>query len=247
MWKFCNQIPLVFKVNLPVGSQSFCSIPRLGNLLWAPELLQQCKNFFGIIVLQFVSRLLGGSKVGLNGYLLQEDLCHMPHLPGLLLLESLSLQQATLTHASSGDTKTLKGRSGSVSLRSWCAQGFVCALRVFLMGIRFDFKCNHFLLTVFLQLLLCPWTWGIFFGGIQHSAADGYSAASCDFVLTVEDEHTFFYSTILEWFNFYLFIFWPLHVACRILVPWPGIEWWHLALGMWTLSHWTFREVLNLM
>ena len=128
MWKFCNQISLVIKVNLPGGSQSFCSISRLGNLLWAPELLQQCKNFFGIIVLQFVSRLLGGSKVGLNGYLLQEDLCHTPRLPGLLLLESLSLQQATLTHASSGDTKTLKGRSGSVSLRSWCAQGFVCAL-----------------------------------------------------------------------------------------------------------------------
>ena len=78
-----------------------------------------------MIVLQFVSRLLGGSKVGLNGYLLPEDLCYMPRLPGLLLLEPLSLQQATVTHASSGDTQTLKGRSGSVSCGVWGTQGFV--------------------------------------------------------------------------------------------------------------------------
>ena len=39
----------------------FPEIPRLGNLLWALELLQQCKNFFGIIVLQFVGCLLSGS------------------------------------------------------------------------------------------------------------------------------------------------------------------------------------------
>ena len=37
----------------------------LGNLLWALELLQQCKNFFGVIVLQFVGHLLSGSVVGL--------------------------------------------------------------------------------------------------------------------------------------------------------------------------------------
>ena len=52
--KFCNQILLTFKVKFHAGSQSFCWIPRLGNLLWAPELFQECKNFFVIIVLQFV-------------------------------------------------------------------------------------------------------------------------------------------------------------------------------------------------
>ena len=65
LWKFCNQIPLVFKVKFPGGSQSLCQIPRLGNLWWALELLQQRENFFGIIVLQFVGRLLGDSVVGL--------------------------------------------------------------------------------------------------------------------------------------------------------------------------------------
>ena len=48
--KFCNQSPLAFKIKFPGGSQSLCLIPRLGNILWTPELSQQCENFFGIIV-----------------------------------------------------------------------------------------------------------------------------------------------------------------------------------------------------
>ena len=66
LWKFCNQIPLAFKVKFPGGSQSFCWIPRLENLLWALKLSQQCETFFGKIVLQFVDYLLGGSMVGLT-------------------------------------------------------------------------------------------------------------------------------------------------------------------------------------
>ena len=65
LWKFSSEIILVFKVKFSEGSQSLCWIPRLRNLLWALELLQQCENFFGIIVLQFVGHLLGGYIVGL--------------------------------------------------------------------------------------------------------------------------------------------------------------------------------------
>ena len=72
LWKFSNQIPLAFKVNFPGGSKSLCRIPRLRNLSWAPALLQQCENIFGIIVLQFIGCQLGGSTVGLT------------HLSGLL-------------------------------------------------------------------------------------------------------------------------------------------------------------------
>ena len=61
--KFCKQIPLAFKVKFPGGSQSLCQISRLGNLLWALELLQQCENFFDRIVLQFVGCLLCSSMV----------------------------------------------------------------------------------------------------------------------------------------------------------------------------------------
>ena len=43
----------------------FPEIPRLGNLLWTLELLQQCKNFFGRIILQSVGCMLGSSIVAL--------------------------------------------------------------------------------------------------------------------------------------------------------------------------------------
>ena len=85
LWKFCNQIPLASKVKFPGGSQYLCQIPRLGNLLWALELSQQCKNFFGIIVLQFVGCLLGDSMLGLT---------HC--LPGLLQPEPLSPWQVAV-------------------------------------------------------------------------------------------------------------------------------------------------------
>ena len=65
LWKFCNQIPLAFKVKFPGGSQFLSRIPRLGNLWCTLELLQQCENFFCIIVLQFVGCLLGGSTMWL--------------------------------------------------------------------------------------------------------------------------------------------------------------------------------------
>ena len=83
--KFCSKIPLAFKVKFPGGSQYLCQIPRLGNLLWALELSQQCKNFFGIIVLQFVGCLLGDSMLGLT---------HC--LPGLLQPEPLSPWQVAV-------------------------------------------------------------------------------------------------------------------------------------------------------
>ena len=63
----------------------------------------------------------------------------------------------------------------------------------------FDTKCNFAVSTIFLGFLLCPWTWGIFFGGIQHSPLNGCSAASCNFgVLVEEDECTSFYFAILR-------------------------------------------------
>ena len=63
----------------------------------------------------------------------------------------------------------------------------------------FDSKCDFTPPTVLLSLLLCPDRGYIFFGGIQHSPDDGFSAASCNFgVLAGEDELTSFYSAILN-------------------------------------------------
>ena len=65
LWKFCNQIPLVFKVKFPGGSQCLCQVSKLGNLSWGLEILQQCNSFFDTVVLQFMGCLLGVSTVGL--------------------------------------------------------------------------------------------------------------------------------------------------------------------------------------
>ena len=154
LWKFCYPIPLAIK--FPWGSQSLCWIPRLGNLLWALELLQQYENFLDIIVLQFVCWLLGVSMVGLTYHASQVCYSQNP----------CPCSRSQLTHTSSGDTQTPKNRSGSVSCRvsvSWCTEGFVSALQVSpLVGMELDSKCN-FPPSALLGLLLCPWTWGIFF------------------------------------------------------------------------------------
>ena len=55
-------------------------------------------------------------------------------------------------------------------------------------------------------------------------------------------------------FNIYLFWLWQVLVAgmrtlsCDMwaLAPWPGIEPGPPALGAWSLSHWTTREVPSL-
>ena len=62
----------------------------------------------------------------------------------------------------------------------------------------FDSKHDFTPSTILLGLLLCPWMWGIFFWWDPTFYRDGCSAVSCNFgLLTREDEHTSFYSTIL--------------------------------------------------
>ena len=51
----CSQIPLAFKVWFSRNSSSCCRTPRLGSLTWGSEPSLQWVDFFGIIVLQFVS------------------------------------------------------------------------------------------------------------------------------------------------------------------------------------------------
>ena len=80
---------------------------------------------------------------------------------------------------------------------SWCTQSFDWTLQASLAGMGFDSKHDFVPPTVLLRLLLWPWTWGIFFGGIQHSPVNDCSVASCLFGdLAGEDECTSFYSSI---------------------------------------------------
>ena len=155
--------------------------PRLGTLLLALELSQQCKNFFGIIVFQFVGCLLGGFMLGLNCHASQVCFSHStcPHSRPLL---TYTLQE-TLKHSKAGLAQFLWG----LLVNTGCFQ---------------PSKCLWWMWGLFLSavLLLLPSCWGFsfalesgvsFFGGIQHSPVDGYSTVSCNFgVLTGEDEHT---------------------------------------------------------
>ena len=114
LWNFCNQIPLTSKVRFPEDSQSICQIPWLRSLLWSLKLLQQCKNFFGIIVLQFVDHPPRGSVVGLmvpsfkrthTSYFGSQDCCYQCPCP---------CSRPLLTHASTGGLQTLTDRSDSL-------------------------------------------------------------------------------------------------------------------------------------
>ena len=78
---------------------------------------------------------------------------------------------------------------------------FVWVLQASLVGMRCDSKHNFTPPTILLGLLLCPCTWGIFFGGIQHSPIDGISLVSCNFgVLTGEDEPKFLHTEV-KWYQ----------------------------------------------
>ena len=121
LWKFCSQIPLAFKVKFPGDSQSFCQMPRWGNLLWALELLQQYENFFGAIVLQFVGHLLSGSIVEVMVSSSKRTHATCPTSQVCCSQSPCPHRRPLLTRASAGDTETLKVWPGSVSYEGLCS------------------------------------------------------------------------------------------------------------------------------
>ena len=193
--------------------------PLLGPLLLSPG--SWCAQSF-ICALQEsdspVLRKFWQFYGGVNGDLLQEGLCHTqvcctqspcPCSRGRCWPAAL---QETLKHSSPQSLWDL-----------WVlVHGtFAWALQVSLAGMGFDSKHDFAPPTIFLGLLLYPWTWCIFFGGIQHFPVNGCSAVSCNFGVLTEDERMFFYSaTLLRHTYTYLFLFiclhWVLVAACGI-------------------------------
>ena len=125
LWKFCNQIPLAFEVNSLGVLSPFAR--SSGWQIWALELLQQCENFFGIIVLQFLDHLLSGSIVELMvpSSKRTSATCHTTQGVGAAGWCTSQIPcprgRSLLTCASAGDTQTLKGRSSSVSYGGHCS------------------------------------------------------------------------------------------------------------------------------
>ena len=158
-----------------------------------------------LTVLEFLwyncSALCGPSALRLygevNSDLLQEGLCHTQ-----VCCTQSPCCSPLLTQTSAGDTQTLKGRSGSVSVGS-LGPG---AHKVLFELSKSLWQVWGFILNTISPLLLSCWGFSFalgcgisFFGGIQHSPVDGSSAASCNFgVLTEEDELTSFYYAILR-------------------------------------------------
>ena len=152
------------------GSQPFCWIPRLGNLLWALELLQQCEHFFGITVLQFVGRLFDGSIVELMAtsskrtyatYHASQVCCRQspcPHRRPLLTCVSAG------EHSNAQRQVWLSLLWGSLLLSLGPGvHKVVCALQASLAGLRFDSKCDFAPSIMLSGPLLCPWMWLFFF------------------------------------------------------------------------------------
>ena len=105
-----------------------------------------------------------------------------------------------LTCACTGDTQTLKGRSGSVSVGS-LGPGMY---KVLFEPSEHLWQVWGLILNVISPFISSCWGFSFalgdgvsLFGGIQHSPVDWYSAASCIFgVLSGEDERV--YSVILS-------------------------------------------------
>ena len=135
LWKLCNQIPLASKVKFLGGTQSLCLIHRLGNLLWVLELLQQCKNFFHIIVLQFVGHLHSGSMVELMAT--SSSRIHVTCSASQVCCTQSPCprNRPVLTHASTGDTQRQVWLSLCGVSRSWCAQGILFQTSECLWGV----------------------------------------------------------------------------------------------------------------
>ena len=109
-----------------------------------------------------------------------------------------SCSKPLVTHISTEDIQTHKGRSGSVCgvSGSCCEQGFVRALQASLVGMEFDSKCYFTPPTIILGLLLCLWKWSISLVGANILLLM-CSATSCNFGVFAGDECTFFFSAIL--------------------------------------------------
>ena len=105
-----NQVPWGFSVPLPD--------PQVGNSVVGPRTFLTVEHFFGIIVLQFVGRLLYGSVVGLMATSSKRAYATCCVTQVCCTQSSCLCGRPLLTHTSAGDTQTLKGRSGSVSVGS---------------------------------------------------------------------------------------------------------------------------------
>ena len=101
-------------------------IPRVGKSVVGLTTLEQCGNFFGIIVLQFMGCLLGSSIVRLMTISFKRTYATCLAFQDCCCQSPCPCCRPLLTCASSGNTQTLKGWSGSVSCGGHCFFPWFC-------------------------------------------------------------------------------------------------------------------------
>ena len=135
---------------------------------------------------------------GANGDLLQEDSCHTPHLPGLLLPVFMycSADPGLCRRPSNTHRQVWLSLLWAAMLLSLCLGAhkvFLCALQESLVGMGLDLNMIAPLLPSY-----CGFSFvlgrGIFFSWVPTSSCQWLFSG----VLTGEDKCTFFYSAIFQ-------------------------------------------------
>ena len=115
LWKFYNEISLASKIKFPGGSGEVpLPDPQVGKYIVGPKIILTAREFLWYNCSKVCGSFAQQLYDRANGELLQEYLCHILHASGLLQPEPLAL----LARASTEDTETLKGMSGSLSVES---------------------------------------------------------------------------------------------------------------------------------
>ena len=157
----CNRPGFPVHHQLLELAQTHVHISQVGKSVVSPRAFAAVQE----LLWYSCSPLCGSSAWYLYGWanddLLQKDLCHTPHLPGLPQPEPLSPQRATAGLWHSNTQRQILLSLCGVSGCCW-AQGLVGALWASLAVMGFDSKYDFAPPTILLGLLLCPWMWGIF-------------------------------------------------------------------------------------
>ena len=165
----------------PGHSQASLSQSLVGSLLLSPG--SWCTQGLFVLSKSLFWWLYGGLMMtsSKRTYAIPRPAAPRPPTPVAVHCRLVSPQE-TLTHSNTGLSQSL-----------WGAQGFVRALQASLVGMAFDSKHDFVSLTILLRLLLCPWTWGIFFWWDPTFSCRMFLPVGCDFgVLAGENERMSF-------------------------------------------------------
>ena len=176
---------------------------------------------------------------GVNGNLLQDNLGHMAFFPGLLQPESPCPRSRPLGGCPMPPQETLKHSKASLAQSLWDLWILVCT-RFCLSPLSISGGYGVLILntilppTILLGLLLCLWTWGIFFWWGPTFSCWLFS-----------NESQFWSSQRRRWAHILLLCQCPrilyLVVNSKFSILWNPSLWYSCILGIGTIFHWSIQ------